>query len=175
MIRVAHTADLGAGDLAEIRVLLDAAFDGDIADADVEHALGGMHVLVRDHGELIAHGAVVARRLLHAGRALRTGYIEAVAVAPTHRRQGLGGTVMAELERIVRGGYELGALGASEDGAGLYVARGWRCWPGTVSVLGPSGLERCPEEDGAVYVLPVTAELDESGDLACDWREGDVW
>ncbi len=47
--------------------------------------------------------------------------------------------------------------------------------PGTVSVVGPRGIERCPEEDGAIYVLPGTAELDETGDLACEWRDGDVW
>jgi len=174
VITVRHTADLTSAQLTEIRALLDAAFD-DIDDTDVTHALGGMHVLVPADGQLVAHGAVVARRLLHGERSLRTGYVEAVAVAPTHRRRGLGGVVMAELERIIRGGYELGALGASEDGAGLYRARGWRCWPGTVSVVGPRGIERCPEEDGAVYVLPVTAQLEWSGDLACDWRDGDVW
>lgn len=174
MIEVHHTADLTSAQVAEIRALLDAAFDG-VDDTDFAHALGGMHALVREDGQLVAHGAVVARRLRHGERSLRTGYVEAVAVAPTHRRRGLGGVVMAELERIIRGGYELGALGASDDGAGLYRARGWQCWPGTVSVVGPRGIERCPEEDGAVYVLPVTAELDEQGDLACEWRDGDVW
>lgn len=175
MTPVRHTADLGAAELDEIRALLDAAFDGGLEETDVQHALGGMHVLVRVDGRLVAHGAVVARRLLHGDRSLRTGYVEAVAVAPTHRRQRLGHTVMAELERIIRGGYELGALSASEDGAGLYRARGWRCWPGTASVVGPRGIEPCPEEDGAVHVLPGTAELDWTGDLACDWRDGDVW
>jgi len=173
-MEVRHTADLTAAELTEIRALLDAAFDG-VDDTDVAHALGGMHALVRADGRLVAHGAVVFRRLLHGERSLRTGYVEAVAVAPTHRRRGLGGVVMGELERIIRGGYELGALGASEDGAGLYRARGWQCWSGTVSVLGPRGIERCPEEDGSIYVLPVTAELEWSGDLACEWRDGDVW
>ena len=32
-----------------------------------------------------------------------------------------------------------------------------------------------PEEEGFVYVLPVEAELDLTGELTCDWREGDVW
>jgi aminoglycoside 2'-N-acetyltransferase I len=34
---------------------------------------------------------------------------------------------------------------------------------------------RTPEDDGGVYVLPVTATLDLAGDLACDWRGGKVW
>ena len=46
MIRAVHTADLGPGELDEVRALLHAAFDGDVDETDVAHALGGMHVLV---------------------------------------------------------------------------------------------------------------------------------
>ena len=47
---------------------------------------------------------------------------------------------------------------------------------GTVAyALTPQGIERTPEHDGAVYVLPVAARLDLSGELTCDWRDGDVW
>ncbi|MFD9377467.1 hypothetical protein ACFWBH_18315 [Streptomyces sp. NPDC059999] len=42
-----HTGELGTAEFGEIRALLDDAFDGDFADEDFEHALGGMHVLVR--------------------------------------------------------------------------------------------------------------------------------
>jgi aminoglycoside 2'-N-acetyltransferase I len=42
-------------------------------------------------------------------------------------------------------------------------------------VLGPAGRERTPDDDDAVYVLPVMADLDFTGDLVCDWREGAVW
>ncbi len=38
MTHVRHTADLAVAELAEIRALLDAAFDGDIDDTDVAHA-----------------------------------------------------------------------------------------------------------------------------------------
>jgi aminoglycoside 2'-N-acetyltransferase I len=34
---------------------------------------------------------------------------------------------------------------------------------------------RTTEDDGWVYVLPVSADLDLHGELTCDWREGDVW
>jgi aminoglycoside 2'-N-acetyltransferase I len=34
---------------------------------------------------------------------------------------------------------------------------------------------RTPGEAGAVYVLPVTVDLDVTGELTCDWRDGDVW
>ena len=86
-LRTAHTADLGAGEKAAIRRLMDAAF-GDVSDDTFDNVLGGVHALVLEDGELIGHGSVVQRRLLHAGRALRTGYIEGVAVRADQRRQG---------------------------------------------------------------------------------------
>jgi aminoglycoside 2'-N-acetyltransferase I len=42
-------------------------------------------------------------------------------------------------------------------------------------VLAPEGRRRTAEEEGAVYVLPVAAELDLAAELTCDWRNGDVW
>ena len=173
-VRAAHTAHLSSVELRAIRALLDHAFD-DMTDDDYEHALGGVHALAWDGMELIGHGSVVMRRLLHDGRALRTGYVEAVAVRADRRRQGHGGAVMDALEEVIRGAYELGALGASDAGAAFYAARGWQPWTGTTSVVSPTGIERTPEEDDCIYVLPVTAQLSIAGDLACDWRGGDVW
>jgi aminoglycoside 2'-N-acetyltransferase I len=134
-----------------------------------------VHALVWEGRELVGHGAVVMRRLLHGGRALRTGYVEGVAVRADRRRRGHGGAVMAVLERVIRGGYEIGALGASEEAADFYAGRGWQRWTGTASVVTPGGIERTAEEEGGIYVLPVGVELTPDGDLACDWRDGDVW
>lgn len=175
-VQVVHTSALSSAELGELRALLDRAFaDGGYSDIDFEHALGGMHALARDGGELVGHAAVVMRRLLHEGAALRTGYVESVAVHPGRQRAGIGGLVMDEVEQVVRGGYELGALGAAPAAARWYAARGWPVWSGTTSVLAPEGLRRTPGEDGAVHVLPVTARLVPDADLACDWRAGDVW
>ncbi|MEU9251191.1 GNAT family N-acetyltransferase [Streptomyces sp. NPDC048270] len=174
--RTAHTSDLTGQELTEVRELLDAAFGGDFGADDFEHALGGMHVLLREDGQLVAHGSVVQRRVLYGGRALRAGYVEAVAVGAGHRRCGLGGRVMAELERIIARAYVLGALSASEDGAGLYEGRGWQVWGGRIGVLGPAGPERLPEEEGSTYlwVPPGGALPDPAGRLDFDWRDGDV-
>ncbi|MFD9479195.1 GNAT family N-acetyltransferase [Streptomyces nojiriensis] len=174
---VRHTAELTGTELREIRALLDGAFDGDFADEDFEHALGGMHALVRNAGgDLVAHGSVVMRRVVHRGRALRTGYVEAVAVRAAARRRGLGGQVMARLEQVVAGAYALGALSASEEGAGLYLGRGWAVWPGEVGALTPYGPVRLPEEEGSTYVWapPGGIRLDPAGRLDFDWRDGDV-
>jgi aminoglycoside 2'-N-acetyltransferase I len=173
-LRIAHTADLGASTTSAIRDLMNAVFGG-VSDDTFDNALGGLHALLYEDGELIAHGSVVQRRLLHAGRALRTGYVEGVAVDTGHRRQGHGGTVMAELERIIRAGYHLGALGASPEGALLYTARGWQQWQGPTSAMTPGGITRTADLDGAIYVLPVSAPVDLAGELTCDYRPAALW
>ena len=81
--------------------------------------------------------------------------------------------MMAELERLIRGGYDLGALGSSEDGVPFYLGRGWRPWQGPLWALTPHGVVRTSEEDGWIYVLG--EELDLTRSLTCDWRDGDVW
>lgn len=172
---LAHTADLQQAVLDDVRRLLDAAFAGDFGDDDFEHSLGGMHALVHEDGQLIAHGSVVQRRLVHDGRALRAGYVEAVAVHPGVRRRGHGSRVMAALEGIVRRAYDLGALSTSDEGAPLYRVRGWQPWRGSTWALTPEGRVRTADEDDAVLVLPVAPGLDLDGELTCDWRDGDLW
>lgn len=174
--RTAHTADLTADELRAIRALLDDAFDGDFSDEDWEHGLGGMHALVHDDaGRLVAHGAVIMRRVRHRDRWLRVGYVEAVAVRPDARRTGLGGRVMAELERVIDRAYDAGMLSASDEGAALYAARGWEVWSGRVCALGPEGVVHLPDEEGSTFVRPALAgPLDPEHELVFDWRDGDV-
>ncbi|RAG85951.1 aminoglycoside 2'-N-acetyltransferase [Streptacidiphilus pinicola] len=175
-LRVAHTADLEPDERTAARALLYRAFD-DMTEDDWEHCLGGVHALLREpSGLVVAHAAVVQRRLLHLGRAWRVGYVEGVAVEASHRRRGYGGAVMAEVERIIDRAYEFGALGSSDEGLAFYAARGWRPWQGPTSALTPTaGVIRTPDEDGSVFVHAGTAALDPTAELTCDWRDGDVW
>jgi aminoglycoside 2'-N-acetyltransferase I len=83
--------------------------------------------------------------------------------------------MMQALERVVRRAYDLGALGAADDAAAFYRSLGWQQWRGPTSALTPAGIVRTPEEDGSIFVLPGAVALDLSGELTCDWREGDVW
>jgi aminoglycoside 2'-N-acetyltransferase I len=83
--------------------------------------------------------------------------------------------MMDALERVVRHAYDLGALGASDEAAHFYAARGWKLWEGPSSALTPTGIKRTEEEDGGIYVLRLEVPLDLSGELTCDWRNGDVW
>jgi aminoglycoside 2'-N-acetyltransferase I len=174
-LQLAHTADLDSDTLRVARALLDEVFGEEMTDEDWDHALGGVHALVWEETRLVGHASVIQRRLLHRGRALRAGYVEGVAVRADRRRQGHATSMMAALERVIRGAYELGALGASEMAAAFYVARGWTAWRGRTWALTPDGVVRTEDEDGDIYVLEVAVPLELSGDLTCDFRGGDVW
>lgn len=176
-LRTVHTADLTEDERTTIRTLLDAAFDGDFDDTDWEHTLGGLHVLATESDQLVAHVAVVARRLLHRERAIRTGYVEGLAVRADRRRHGLAGRVMAEAERVITRAYDLGALSDGTGIPGFYARRGWSTWAGPTYTLGPDGPLRTVDDDGGVLVLttPTSPPLDLDGPLTCDWRPGDVW
>jgi aminoglycoside 2'-N-acetyltransferase I len=175
-LQVAHTSALPASTLTAAQLLLAEVFGDDLDEHDWDHSLGGIHALVWESQRLIAHGAVVQRRIIHRERALRTGYVEGVAVHPEHRRRGHGATVMAALERAIAGAYELGALAATELGSRLYLARGWRQWQGSTHALTPAGTIRTAEEDDrAVHVFETSVPLDLHGALTCDWRDGELW
>ena len=174
-IHTAHTADLDKKTLQAARTLLEQVFEDELSDHDWEHALGGIHALAWSGSTLVGHASVIQRRLIHAGKALRTGYIEGVGVAATHRRQGYASAMMTALERVIKGAYELGALGATDDAAHMYATRGWLKWQGTTWATTPHGTIRTQEEDDCIYVYPVTSLVDITGPLTCDWRDGDVW
>ena len=171
-LRTLPTADLTGAGRARLRAFLDAAFPH-FTDEGWSHCLGGVHVLATRDGELAGHASVVGRQLIAGGRTLRTGYVEAVATGAAHRRQGVGTAVMAEVERLVTGGSELGALSASADGAALYTARGWLPWTGPTAALTPDGVVGTDPE--RIFVLPTPEgpdPLDTTGRLVCDWRRG---
>jgi aminoglycoside 2'-N-acetyltransferase I len=174
-LQVAHTADLPPAALQAARSLTYDVFGAEMTESDWEHALGGVHALIWEGPELIGHASVIQRRLIHGGRALRAGYVEAVAVRADRRRRGHGAALMGELERVIGGGYELGALGSSVDGALFYRARGWQPWRGATWALTPQGVVRTADEDDGIYVLPVSATLDLDGELTADYRDGELW
>lgn len=173
-VRTAHTSELDRATLGAARALLDSVFD-DLTDHDWDHTLGGVHALVWDGDELVGHAALVQRRLLHRGRALRSGYVEGVGVRADRRGLGYGAALMDALDRVAERAYDLAALSATDDAAPFYVARGWQLWRGPSSALTPAGIRPTPDDDGGIYVLPFGADLDLFGELTCDWRDGDVW
>ncbi|OBA83859.1 aminoglycoside N-acetyltransferase AAC(2')-Ic [Mycobacterium sp. 1164966.3] len=173
--RLVHTADLDVEARQRVRQMVTDAFAGDFTETDWEHTLGGMHAVICRHGAIIAHAAVVQRRLYYRGAALRCGYVEGVAVREDWRGKGLVTALLDGVEQVMRGAYQLGALSSSDRARGLYTSRGWLPWRGPTSVLSPAGPTRTPEDDGSIFVLPVGLSLDTSAELMCDWRAGDVW
>ena len=177
LLRTVATAELTAGELAALRGMVVEAFGGRFDEHDWEHTLGGVHVLVVEDGGPLAHGAVVPRTLVAGGRAWRTGYVEGVATRADRRGVGLATAVMREVGRVIRDGYELGALADGTRIPGFYQRLGWETWRGPTFVAGAGGPVRTAEEDGGILVLrtPATAGLEVTGPLVCDWRAGDVW
>ena len=83
MIQVAHTADFEPATLRAARALLERVFEGDFADSDWEHSLGGMHALAYDGDELVGHASLVhVGSCTAAGRCARATW-RAWASAPT--------------------------------------------------------------------------------------------
>jgi aminoglycoside 2'-N-acetyltransferase I len=178
-LRRASTPDLTATDIAMIRAILKAAFDTDederFTEDDWLHALGGRHVVLEVGGAIVAHASVVEREIHVDGRPCRTGYVEAVAVAPDHQGLGLGSIVMADVTWFIGATYELGALGTGRHR--FYERLGWRTWTGPSSVRTSAGPTRTPDDDGSIMVLPTPSSppLDLAAPISCDWRPGDVW
>ena len=148
-LRRLRTQDLTSPEVRAIRDLLDVAFGADederFTEDDWQHALGGLHFVLDVDGEILVHAAVVARMLHVGGVPLRTGYVEAVATAPSRQRSGLGTVVMREVGRHIAEVFELGALGTGTHR--FYERLGWVTWGGPSSVRAPEGERRTPDDD----------------------------
>jgi aminoglycoside 2'-N-acetyltransferase I len=178
-VRTLSTQELTTSEIAAIRALMVAAFGTDeeeaFTDDDWEHATGGRHFVLAVEGEIAAHASVVERELHVGGRALRTGYVEAVATAPARQGAGLGSLLMAEVSAYIRDGFDLGALGTGRHR--FYERQGWRTWTGPSAVRTAEGDRPTPDDDGYIMVLttPTSPPLDLSAAISCEWRSGDVW
>ncbi len=178
-VRRLASSDLAADEIEAIRRLMTVAFGDDeedrFDDADWDHALGGVHVVVDLGGVIVAHAAVVERELHLAGRPLRTGYVEAVATVPDRQGTGLGTVAMVEIGAIIDETDELGALGTGSHH--FYERLGWETWRGPASVRTPAGDRPTPDDDGFIMVRRTTRTppLDLDAPISCDWRPGDVW
>jgi aminoglycoside 2'-N-acetyltransferase I len=172
VLTVDHSEPDGNG-LPELRELLDEAFGGDFSDEDLTHSRGGTHLRMRHDGLLVAHAAVVPRRLRVGEAILRCGYVEAVAVRPSHQGLGLGRAVMQAAGEVLHRGFHVGAL--STGSPAFYEGLGWRRWQGPTYVVDDGEWRRTPAEDDGVMVLEIAVVLDLTAPIAVERRPGDSW
>jgi aminoglycoside 2'-N-acetyltransferase I len=178
-IRRLHTSELTAGEVAAIKELMRLAFEGDehggFSEEDWQHSIGGMHFLLDVDDALVAHASVVARELHIGDVPIRTGYVEAVATKPAQQGEGYGSAVMLEVDSYIGDNFALGALGTGSQG--FYERLGWQIWRGPSGVRTAMGVQRTPDEDGYILILPTRTSpaLDLDASITCEWRPGDVW
>jgi aminoglycoside 2'-N-acetyltransferase I len=178
-LRQLSTGELDPAMVMEIRTLITSAFgtreDHGFSDEDWAHSLGGVHFVLDDNDVVVAHASVVQRELHIDGRPLRTGYVEAVAVAPGRQGHGLGSIVMSAVDAHIREAFELGALSTGRPS--FYERLGWQLWEGPTAVRSPLGTRPTPDDDGGILVLttPTSPRLHLGATISCEWRPGDVW
>jgi aminoglycoside 2'-N-acetyltransferase I len=179
MIRLLPSEELTVREVESLRALFAAAWpepEDRFSDEDWHHALGGIHVLAEVAGRIVSHAAVVERVLTVGGRAMRAGYVEAVATWPDRQRRGHGSAVMREIDSVIETDFELGLLGTGEHG--FYERLGWLRWRGPSSVALPDGsVQPTPDDDGYLMALPTarSPKPDLDAPIVCRWRLGDVW
>lgn len=170
------TTDAPPGLLARVRPMLDDAFGKPFSGDDWGHAIGGHHIVVTDGDRVVAHAAVVPRRLWLGERPLDVGFLEAVATAPDRQGTGIGRSVVIEISERVRRDFAMGGLSTARHG--FYERLGWERWAGPTFVRQLAGaLVRTAVEDDGVMVLrhgPNWA-VDLTGPIACEPRPGDDW
>ena len=178
-VRSVRSHDADSDELGAAERLVKQSFGSEFRDGDWHHGLGGTHVFVNDDvGTLLAHAAIVSRVIRHGANALRTGYVEAVAVSPDCQGQGLGRVLMDRVESIVRAEHQLGALNAIKDAVPFYLHRGWTSWTGATGAVDPAG-EVIPTDDADDRIMllgnQIDLPIDRSSVLVCDWRLGNLW
>ena len=176
-IRRVANGHLTAEETASIRGLLWSAFaDTDpMTESDWAHAAAGEHFVAELDGEIVAYASVAERELYVDERPIRTGYVEAVAVAPARQRRGSGTRLMGVVDAHLDESFDLGALGTGEHG--FYRRLGWETWQGKSSVRAPDGRRPTPDEDGYIMVLRTRSSpsVDVTAPIDCILRSGDAW
>ena len=156
----------------EIAGLCAAAFDGEFSRL-FDLLPGSTHVLARQGRELVGHACWVTRWLEPEGMAaLRTAYVEAVAVLPSRQGYGVGSAVMRRVAEEIDG-YDLGALSPARPP--FYARLGWERWRGPTAIRVVDGLLPTPGEEVMILRTPRTPPLDLGTPITAEWREGELW
>ncbi len=158
----------------QILNLLILAFDGDFSDGDWRNSCGGVRIIGCVDGEIVAHAAIVSRKILVNAAEVNVGYVEGLAVHPSFQGLGFGKHLVQKVTDLCLANHALSLL--STDEHALYESVGWQKFRGESFVCEESGLVRTPEEDrGLMFLAPLgNADLDPHV-LVCFDREGEPW
>ena len=132
-----------------------------------------VHVLGYIENEPICHAAFIERTLYCEDETLQCAYVEAVATSTKWQGQGYGSQIMENIEKLIQD-YDIGALSPSETE--FYAKLGWEVWEGPLSFIDKlNNIQKCPDEEAMILLLPKSGAIDKTKELTCDWREGEVW
>ena len=162
---------------AQIRALLDSAFEGDFSDGDWQNSCGGWRILGFQGGRIVAHAALIGRSMLIDGQWAEVGYVEAIAVDPERQGQGIGVRMMQALNELANAEFELSMLSTGEQE--FYAKTGWMRFAGQSFVAKDAftwDSQRSADEDHSLMFLTRPAEST-AGPLqvVCQPRAGDAW
>lgn len=158
--RSLHTSQLTLSEKEALYDLLIEGFEGDFSHDDFAHTLGGMHVMAFDQQKLVGHVAIIQRHMALDNTPISVGYVEAMVVEQSYRRQGIGRQLMLQTNKIIASCYQLGLLSASDDGQKLYHSVGWQIWKGKLFELKQGSYIRSIEEEGGVMGWKADGEVD---------------
>jgi aminoglycoside 2'-N-acetyltransferase I len=176
MFQITRISDeaLNSAISSTLQNLLNNAFEGDFSTEDWEHTCDGIRFLGHFEDELIAHGAVVSREICVDGRLSLVGYVEGIAVAPKHRRQGFGSSLMAEISKTCRSDFDISMLSTGEKD--FYRRLGWLDFVGKSYVAkGETVLRSDDEDEGLMYLPGLSRSLESPKEIICESRNGDAW
>jgi len=159
---------------SSIRALLDLAYEGDFSSEDWEHTFGGQYFIGFLDDTIIAHGSVVPRNMIIDGEEITVGYVEAIAVLPSHWRQGFGTQLMTQITQFCQDNYELSMLSTDENQ--FYETFGWLQFLGASYVrIGDSEVRTMEEDKGLMLIPGKKSGVREIQRAVCQPRSGDDW
>lgn len=172
---VAESAELDPETRTALRGLWDAAFGDGFSDDDVDHAYGGVHVLLYDGHRVVAHASAVPRQIRFGdGPWLGVGYVEAVATLSGYQRRGLGTQVMTGLQSEIGRRWPVAML--STGRTEFYQKLGWERWQG-LSYTATGATVVADDEHSGLMILRLDRAVvpDLSVEVTCEDRPGDAW
>lgn len=173
-IALISDSDLSEELEASLRELLNDAFDGDFAEADWQHTLGGIRFVGHLDNHLVAHGAVVARKMEVDDQVIEVGYVEGIAIAPRYWGKGYGSKLMEEITRYCNSKYSISIL--STDEQTFYKKHGWSNFDGESYVSINGTVTRSAEEDeGLMMLFGLDQTMVSPRKVVCESRAGDAW